>query len=103
MVQAWTPGDKTINAHEFAKSIIKWPLEETLTLSHYDGCGRTIACDTFDGLKVISCTEEFDYASSALAAIDFVIGYSSFKSEVCEELPLEKPAQSTKKPSLKKP
>ena len=69
-----------VNAHVFQKSIVQWPASEMLTFTTYDGCGYPLYERTFDGIKALEVKQNFDYASSEISTIDFVLGFSSSNS-----------------------
>ena len=63
--------------HEFLQAAIKWPENESLTLNTYDGCGTLLYMRKFNSIKVISAKQVFDYASSDVAAIEYIIKFKT--------------------------
>lgn len=73
--------DGRLNAQEFREAMLYSPTMEILTIYDVDGCGNRVSKQTFTPEKVLECKQTYDYNSSDIQTIDFVIQFSFVKTE----------------------
>jgi hypothetical protein len=74
--------DGSAPTQQAREALVRWPASEFLTLRTYSGCGGMLDQTTFSGVKVISCRQTFDYASSEVADVEFEIEFAIAKVTV---------------------